>query len=206
MVLMMGFFAFYCGWIYNDFLGMSLNIFGSCYGGDRTHIPKGTRQYVYPESECVYPLGIDPIWDIAENHLIFVNGLKMKISVIIAILHMTVGVVMKLINAIHFKRNLEIVFEFIPQILFLTLLFGYMDFLIVFKWLTDWKCSITSTAIGPNSGIHCEHQPPSIISEMMDIGLKLGSTVLIYLFRVLLELCGESQAILLKIRCKWQSY
>ena len=31
IVLMMGFFAFYCGWIYNDFLGMNLNIFGSCY-------------------------------------------------------------------------------------------------------------------------------------------------------------------------------
>ena len=31
MILMMGFFAFYCGWIYNDFLGMNLNIFGSCY-------------------------------------------------------------------------------------------------------------------------------------------------------------------------------
>ena len=31
MVLMMGFFAVYCGWVYNDFLGMNLNIFGSCY-------------------------------------------------------------------------------------------------------------------------------------------------------------------------------
>jgi V-type H+-transporting ATPase subunit a len=31
MILMMGFFAFYCGWVYNDFLGMSVNIFGSCY-------------------------------------------------------------------------------------------------------------------------------------------------------------------------------
>jgi V-type H+-transporting ATPase subunit a len=31
MVTMMGFFAFYCGWIYNDFIGMNLNIFGSCY-------------------------------------------------------------------------------------------------------------------------------------------------------------------------------
>ena len=28
---MMGFFATYCGWIYNDFIGMNLNIFGSCY-------------------------------------------------------------------------------------------------------------------------------------------------------------------------------
>jgi V-type H+-transporting ATPase subunit a len=31
MVLMMGFFACYCGWIYNDFLGISFNLFGSCY-------------------------------------------------------------------------------------------------------------------------------------------------------------------------------
>ena len=31
MVLLMGFFAFYCGWIYNDFMGLGLNIFGSCY-------------------------------------------------------------------------------------------------------------------------------------------------------------------------------
>lgn len=31
MILMMGFFAFYCGWIYNDFMGMNLNFFGSCY-------------------------------------------------------------------------------------------------------------------------------------------------------------------------------
>lgn len=31
MILMMGFFAIYCGWIYNDFMGMNMNFFGSCY-------------------------------------------------------------------------------------------------------------------------------------------------------------------------------
>lgn len=31
MILMMGFFAFYCGWIYNDFMGMNMNFLGSCY-------------------------------------------------------------------------------------------------------------------------------------------------------------------------------
>ena len=31
MIIMMGFFALYCGFIYNDFLGFGLNLFGSCY-------------------------------------------------------------------------------------------------------------------------------------------------------------------------------
>lgn len=39
-----------------------------------------------------------------------------------------------------------------------------MDFLIVFKWLKFWD------------PLDAAHPPPSIISTMMDIGLKVGST------------------------------
>ena len=31
MVTMMGFFAFYCGFIYNDLIGFNVNLFSSCY-------------------------------------------------------------------------------------------------------------------------------------------------------------------------------
>lgn len=88
----------------------------------------------------------------------------MKISVVIAIIHMTVGVVMKAFNSLYFKKKIDFYFEFIPQFIFLFLLFGYMDFLIVFKWLTDWKGN--------------RNPPPSIISTMMNIGLKMGQTVI----------------------------
>ncbi len=104
---MMGFFAFYCGWIYNDFLGMNLNIFGSCY----EPVAVVTDRYIKPsDPDCIYPFGIDPAWGVAGNELVFVNGLKMKVSVIIAIIHMAVGVVLKLHNALYFKKPLEIVF------------------------------------------------------------------------------------------------
>jgi vacuolar-type H+-ATPase subunit I/STV1 len=106
----------------------------------------------------------------------------MKIAVIIAIVHMSVGVVIKYFNAQFFKRKLETFFEFIPQILFLGLLFGYMDFLIIYKWLTNWGCVVRIDPITGSQGIECvkDHLPPSIISTMMDIGLKVGSTVNIY--------------------------
>ena len=82
MVVMMGFFAFYCGWIYNDFLGMNLNIFGSCYPIVRD---SSGQEVIEPKDNCIYPFGVDPIWGVSSNELIFVNSLKMKISVIIAI-------------------------------------------------------------------------------------------------------------------------
>lgn len=60
----------------------------------------------------------------------------MKLSVIFAILQMSLGILMKGLNALHFKRPLEFIFEFIPQMLILWGLFMWMDILIIAKWLT----------------------------------------------------------------------
>jgi len=62
----------------------------------------------------VYPFGIDPIWSLAENDLAFLNSFKMKVSVIIAIAHMTLGICLKAANAIYFKAYIDLIFEFIP--------------------------------------------------------------------------------------------
>ena len=162
LICMMGFFAMYCGFIYNDFMSISLNIFGSCY--NPIGVDPGDE---IPRTEnCVYGFGVDPVWSVAENSLNYLNSLKMKISVIIAVVHMTLGVFIKASNALFHKKYIDLFLEFIPQLIFMLTLFGYMDFLIVFKWLQYW----------PNIDV-----APSIITTMINFPLKLGKTVLMVL-------------------------
>jgi V-type H+-transporting ATPase subunit a len=97
---MMGFFATYCGFIYNDFLSLSLNLFGSCFNLEGVE----HGQPIPQDPSCVYPFGLDPAWSVAENYLNYVNSLKMKISVIIGVVHMTLGVFVKAANSVYFKR------------------------------------------------------------------------------------------------------
>lgn len=132
---MMGFFAVYCGFIYNDFLSISLNLFGTCYDIENAVPNENIARY---STECVYPIGVDPVWGIASNSLNYLNSLKMKLAVIIAIVHMTLGVFVKASNALYYGKYMDFFCEFLPQVLFMTSLFAYMDFLIVYKWWIPW--------------------------------------------------------------------
>lgn len=57
----MGFFAVYCGFVYNDFMSISLDLFGSCYNLNGVEAKEEIPRY----SDCVYSFGIDPIWAVA---------------------------------------------------------------------------------------------------------------------------------------------
>jgi len=160
LFLFMGFFAFYVGWLYNDLLSIPVPIFGTCYEnhGDIAIIPEANKG-------CVYPFGLDPKWYVATNELTYFNSLKMKFAVIIGVMQMLFGIVLRGMNALHFGSKLDFVVEFIPQIIFMGLLFGYMNIMIFTKWAIDWSAD-TSRA-------------PSIITQLMQIFLKLGSVVII---------------------------
>jgi V-type H+-transporting ATPase subunit a len=73
---------------------------------------------------------------------------------------MSLGICMKAFNAMYFKRNIDFLFEFLPQIILLFVLFGYMDLLILAKWLTDFTGR--------------ESEAPSVISTMIGMALKGG--------------------------------
>ena len=57
----------------------------------------------------------------------------MKVSVIFGVLQMTIGVLFKGINSIHFRSAADFFNEFLPQLIFLVGLFGFMDFMIFLK-------------------------------------------------------------------------
>ena len=135
-ILLLGFFAFYNGIIYNDFFSMPLNFFGSCYKSTKS---KEKIEEIKKGKDCIYLIGLDPKWHMANNELIFLNSFKMKMSVIIGIIQMLFGLILKGINCIYFKNYLDLFFVFFPQFIFMFILFGYLILMIYIKWTTDWK-------------------------------------------------------------------
>ncbi|XP_013103354.1 V-type proton ATPase 116 kDa subunit a 1 isoform X4 [Stomoxys calcitrans] len=141
IIFLMGVFSMYTGLIYNDIFSKSLNIFGSHW---EVHYNKSTvleNKYLQlnPEtsdySGTPYPFGMDPIWQVAgANKIIFQNAYKMKISIIFGVIHMIFGVTMSYHNHTYFKNRLSLIFEFIPQLIFLLFLFFYMVLLMFIKW------------------------------------------------------------------------
>lgn len=143
IILLMGLFSMYTGLIYNDIFSKSLNIFGSSWSNNYnyTTLRDNGNLQLNPDSpdysQTPYPFGIDPVWQLAEaNKIIFMNAYKMKISIIIGVFHMLFGVCLSLWNHVYFKRRISIYVEFIPQIIFLTVLFFYMVLLMFMKWTT----------------------------------------------------------------------
>ena len=76
------------------------------------------------------------------------NSLKMKMSVILGVSHMAAGVTLRIANAFHFRSAVDFWFESLPMLVFLLALFGYMIFLIFYKWcLPNGDVAIITTMI-----------------------------------------------------------
>jgi V-type H+-transporting ATPase subunit a len=73
-----------------------------------------------------------------KNELVFLNSVKMKLAVILGVIHMSFGIILSLLNHLHRKDMISVFFEFIPQMLFLWCTFGYMILIIIYKWTVDW--------------------------------------------------------------------
>ncbi|XP_074132324.1 V-type proton ATPase 116 kDa subunit a 3 isoform X2 [Sminthopsis crassicaudata] len=164
LLLLMGAFSVYTGFIYNECFSRASAIFSSGWsvramatqsnwssGFLASHLVLSLDPNVTDVFRGPYPFGIDPIWSLAINRLSFLNSFKMKMSVILGILHMTFGVILGVFNHIHFRQPHRLVLEFLPEMLFLLGLFGYLVFMIAYKWLCF---SAASSPWAPSILIH----------------------------------------------------
>ncbi|PWA23533.1 hypothetical protein CCH79_00006078 [Gambusia affinis] len=148
LILLMGLFSIYTGAIYNECFSRGMKTFSSGWhvgpmfekniwnsavlqGNQFLSMdPNVTGVFISP-----YPFGIDPVWGLANNKLTFLNSYKMKMSVIIGVIHMTFGVCLSFFNYWHFGKISSIFFVLIPELFFMLCLFGYLIFMVVFKWI-----------------------------------------------------------------------
>ncbi|KAG9263355.1 V-type proton ATPase 116 kDa subunit a isoform X1 [Astyanax mexicanus] len=164
IILMMGLFSIYTGLIYNDCFSKSINIFGSGWNVNAMFTEQQWTNQTLQTSALLtldpnisgvftgpYPLGIDPIWNMAVNRLTFLNSYKMKMSVIIGVVHMSFGVVLSVFNYLHFRQKFKLYLLFLPELLFLLCLFGYLVFMIFYKWLAF---SVQDSRTAPSILIH----------------------------------------------------
>uniref|UniRef100_A0A672YQ97 V-type proton ATPase subunit a n=1 Tax=Sphaeramia orbicularis TaxID=375764 RepID=A0A672YQ97_9TELE len=146
LILLMGLFSIYTGAIYNECFSRGLTVFssgwhvGPMFEKNNSSVLAGSQYLAMDPNETgvftsPYPFGIDPVWGLANNKLTFLNSYKMKMSVIIGVIHMTFGVCLSFFNFWHFGKINSIFFVLIPELLFMLCLFGYLVFMVVFKWI-----------------------------------------------------------------------
>jgi V-type H+-transporting ATPase subunit a len=95
----------------------------------------------------VYPFGLDPKWHGAENGMTFSNSYKMKQSILFGLFQMNFGIILAFTNMVHFSEAIDIWCNFLPQLLFMLCLFGYLGVLILVKWITAADVSLLNLFI-----------------------------------------------------------
>lgn len=88
IMLMMGIFSIYTGFLYNDIFSKSFTIFPSQWKWP-DNIQQGQSVEASLKEGYRFPIGLDWNWHEAENSLLFSNSLKMKMSVLLGWAHVS---------------------------------------------------------------------------------------------------------------------
>jgi V-type H+-transporting ATPase subunit a len=149
LLLLMGIMAVYCGFIYNEWFAIPTQFFESCYNGEERfqwnstakesiagdiNYVSGDYIFLRKSFDCTYPFGQDPVWGLTTNKLNLSNNIKMKLAVIMGVLHMSIGIIIKGTNTVYFGRWADFWTEVVTGLSILLGLFGWMDLLVVGKW------------------------------------------------------------------------
>ncbi|EYU36217.1 hypothetical protein MIMGU_mgv1a001612mg [Erythranthe guttata] len=142
VLLLMSLFSIYCGLIYNEFFSVPFHIFGSSAYNCRDATCSDAHTVGLIKDRDTYPFGVDPSWRGSRSELPFLNSLKMKMSILFGLAQMNLGIILSYFNARYFNNSLDIKYQFVPQMIFLNSLFGYLSLLIIIKWCTGSQADL----------------------------------------------------------------
>ncbi|KAI8350578.1 V-type ATPase, V0 complex, 116kDa subunit family [Mortierella sp. GBAus27b] len=147
IILLMGAFSIFTGMMYNDIFSRALPFFQT---GWEFVVPEDYRGglLVAQPTGHTYPFGIDYAWHGTENYLLFTNSYKMKMA--------------------FFQKRIDIIGGFIPQMLFMQVLFGYLVVMFIYKWSVDWYET-------DDAGHSLRNTPPSLLNTMIYMFLSPGN-------------------------------
>lgn len=86
IILLMGAFSMYTGLIYNDIFSKSLHLFHSGWSWPEGETNSSATAI---SNGHTYLFGLDPAWHGAENALLFTNSYKMKMSIVLGVIHVS---------------------------------------------------------------------------------------------------------------------
>lgn len=81
----------------------------------------------------------------------------MKLSMVIAFIHMSFGISLKMINELKRGQKDKLIYDSLPKFVLMFTTIGYLVYLIVAKWLTNYHGR--------------EHEAPSIINSVLEMYL-----------------------------------
>ena len=84
IILLMGIFSIYTGFMYNDIFSRTLHVWHSAWSFAETN-----KTVVGVLGDNRYPFGLDPGWHGADNALVFTNSYKMKMSIVLGVIHVS---------------------------------------------------------------------------------------------------------------------
>ncbi|KAJ8563541.1 hypothetical protein K7X08_031993 [Anisodus acutangulus] len=118
--LLMSIFSIYCGLIYNEFFSVPFHIFGDSAYKCRDATCSNAQTVALIKYKDPYPFGVDPSWRGSRSELPFLNSMKMKMSILLGVTQMNLGIIISYFNARFFSNSLNIKYQFVPQIIFST--------------------------------------------------------------------------------------
>eukprot|EP01065_Artemidia_motanka_P012177 TRINITY_DN16664_c0_g2_i1.p1 TRINITY_DN16664_c0_g2~~TRINITY_DN16664_c0_g2_i1.p1 ORF type:complete len:914 (+),score=294.16 TRINITY_DN16664_c0_g2_i1:80-2821(+) len=167
LLLLMGLFATYLGFLYNDFFGLMLDY--GWFTQSRYAWPADWQErkvihvgeYAGDSGPMVF--GMDPAWVLTDNKIDFFNSFKEKNAILCGVAQMMLGLVLSILNHKYFGDRKggdykHIWFGCVPEIVFLSCTFGYLCVLIVAKWANPFPTqpsllsTLTNFFLSPGHG------------------------------------------------------